>query len=323
MDNPIVFWYGPVQRFGGLGRCQRWLNILGNIADSGHLVVATFSLNGAPERSLVLGSDQHRLAAPGDFNVQLGWDEVLPGDNSLVVRVQHEQGRSHCAAVRLVVEDEDGWPLPYEVDFTVVQNLQDVVQIVDGLWKLQDDGVRTVVPYYDRVLSMGDESWTNYETTVRLTIQGFTPSQPGPPTYDVTHFGVAMRWRGHHPDQWAPNRKWYPLGAQGEFLLKDDLEACQWRILFDDPKQKPPQYARGLNKLVLGQPLRVKTQIVTLPDGRSRYRFKQWPEDAPEPLAWDIEGFEEDDYSSGALCLVPHNADFTIHGVRVERLVSP
>ena len=43
-------------------------------------------------------------------------------------------------------------------------------------------------------------------------------------------------------------------------------------------------------------------------------------EAVPEPDAWDVEGFEEDDYDSGALCLVPHNSDVTIHSVRVGKL---
>jgi len=91
------------------------------------------------------------------------------------------------------------------------------VQVVDGQWRLEADGVRTTAPYYDRVLSIGDASWTNYETTVRLTVHDFTPSAPGPPTYNVTHFGVAMRWGGHHADGLQPSRRWFPLGRRESF----------------------------------------------------------------------------------------------------------
>lgn len=323
MPNPIVFWYGPVQRFGHLGQAQRWINILGSIAEPEQVASATFAINGGVERPLTLGSDLHRLAEPGDFNAELLWDEVEPGDNSLVVRAIKKSGQPYSASLQLTVEKDRTWPLPYAIDFSAVANLQDVVQIVDGLWRLAADGVRTARPYYDRVLSIGDESWTNYETTLRLTLHGFTPPTPGPPTYNVTHLGVAMRWRGHHNDDLQPRRKWYPLGAQGEFLLKEDLTTCQWRILFDHPKDKPPQYAAGHNRPMLGQPMYLKTQIATMPDGRSRYRFKQWQDGTPEPMAWDVEGFAADDYSSGSLCLVPHNSDVTFHSVRVEILAAP
>ena len=38
------------------------------------------------------------------------------------------------------------------------------------------------------------------------------------------------------------------------------------------------------------------------------------------PADWDVQVFERDDYPSGALCLVPHNTDVTIHRVRVTPL---
>jgi hypothetical protein len=321
--SPIHFWYGPVQRFGHLGRAQRWINILGHIDDCEHIDSAVFSLNGSPERPLTLGCDLHRLARAGDFNIELSWEEVALGANELTVSAHSKTGESLRNTVQITVAEECVWPLPYAVDFSQIDDLQDAVQIVDGLWQLHKDGVRTMVPYYDRVLSMGDSSWSNYETTIRLTLHGFTPSEPGPPTYDVTHFGVAMRWRGHHSDGLQPSRQWYPLGAQGELLIKEDRRTCQWRILFDHfVAGKEPRYAVGHNELAFEKPFFVKTQVATLADGRSRYRFKQWREDLPEPIAWDVEGYEEDDYTSGALCLVPHNSDVTIHEVRIEQLTK-
>lgn len=317
----IRVWYGPVQRFGRPGRAQRWVNVLGSMSRPEEVVGATFSLNGEGPRPLSLGGDRHRLARPGDFNVELGWDELRPGANELVLIADRSDGPSASTRVVLEVEPEQAWPMPYRVDFSRVESLQDVVQVVDGLWRLDGDGVCTEEPYYDRVLALGDSSWTDYEATARLTVHAFTPPEPGPPTYDVTHFGVALRWGGHHRDGRQPSRKWYPLGSQGEFLLKDDPGDCRWRILFDG-SGKPPAYADGRNPIALGRPIRVKAQVATLPDGRSRYRFKQWPDDAPEPPSWDVEGLEADDEPSGALCLVPHNSDVTIHEVAVEPLVK-
>lgn len=317
--NPIQIWYGPIQRFGQLGRPQRWINVLGNIAADAQVEKASYALNGGDPRPLTLGGDLHRLARSGDFNVELSWDEVQAGDNTLVISAD-TAAQTCTSTVRLIVDEPRNWPLPYSVDFATAKNLQDLVQIVDGLWHLKEDGVRTAEPYYDRVLNLGDDTWTNYQTTLRLTVHDFTPSTPGPPTYGVTHFGVAMRWRGHHTDGLQPRRQWYPLGAQGEFLLKEGPQACQWRILFDRPADKAIKYADGRNTLTLGRPIRIKSQIATLPDGRSRYRFKAWDDDRPEPPGWDVEGLEADDYPSGSLCLVPHNSDVTIHQLAVTPL---
>lgn len=54
---------------------------------------------------------------------------------------------------------------------------------------------------------------------------------------------------------------------------------------FEHSKDKVPKYAAGHNHPRLGQSMFIKTQITTMPDGRSRYRFKQWQESAPEPAA--------------------------------------
>jgi len=319
----IDLWYGAVQHFGGNGQPQRWINVLGTITEPGQVASVTYALNGGSAQPLTLGGDQHRLARAGDFNVELDWNEVHAGDNELLLTATRTDGTPERKRITLRIAKGRTWPLPYHVDFSRTEDLQAAVQVVDGHWRLHDWGVRTAEPYYDRVLTMGDTSWTDYEATVRLTIHGFTPSKPGPPTYNVTHFGVAMRWRGHHRDGRQPGRKWFPLGAQGEFLLKENPDNCRWRILFDGIPEKPPTWSGQRNTLVLGQPMRVKAQVATLPDGRTRYRFKQWLEARPEPLHWDVEGYETSDYPSGALCLVPHNSDVTIHEVSVEPLSPP
>ena len=317
-DVDVRFWYGPIQSFGTKGQAQRWVNVLGQIRPPDQIESAAFSLNRGPEKPLSLGGDLHRLAMEGDFNVELAWDEVASGENTFSVSATLRNGETAHREVVVRVENGNRWPLPYAIDFFEVESLQDVVHVVDGNWSLEADGVRTVQRYYDRVLALGDTTWRDYEAIVRLTIHSFTPPEPEPPTYDVTHFGVAMRWRGHHEDRFQPNRKWFPLGAQGEFLMKTAADRSRWRILFDQSEEKPHLYSPKFNTVRLGKPIFVRAQVETLPDGRTRYRFKQWEQGGLEPLEWDVEGLEADDYPSGALCLVPHNTDVTIHEVRVE-----
>ncbi len=321
-SNPIDLWYGSKQRFGDLGKPQRWINVLGNLKQASKYNKLTFSLNGGGERNLSLGCDLHRLARDGDFNVELSCDEVKVGTNQLSLTAYSNAGKTYKRAVTLLVKKNQKWPLPYEIDFSKVENLPSVVQIVDGKWCLTHAGVRTVEPYYDRVLSMGDQLWTNYETTVRLTVHDFTPPKKGPPTYNVTHFGVAFRWRGHTQDGLQPSRRWYPLGAQGEFLVRNNLSDCQYRILFGGGKNWEPVYSPKRNLIQLDKPILIKAQVTTMDDGRSRYRFKQWNEQESEPEVWDVEGYEDPstDYPSGSLCLVPHNTDVTIHHVRIVSL---
>lgn len=313
----IEVWYGQQQRFGHLGEPQRWINVLGRVTPSHQLLAATIRVNDGESRPLAIGSDSHRLADAGDFNAELGWDELRIGKNHLIVKATWRDGRSEQSDVEIGVARNERWPLPYYVDFRKTTNLQDVVQVVDGKWRLTPEGVRTERPYYDRVLTMGDTHWKNYQATIRFTLHGFAPSENGPPTYNVTHVGVALRWRGHTADDRQPSRQWYPLGAQGEFLIKPDLSKCQWRVL---PSQKDRTYAETVHKIDLHQPLKIKAQVATIAAGDSRYRFKLWAEGKPEPRAWDVEHIEkgDGDFPSGSLCLVPHNTDVTYRDVRVE-----
>ena len=321
-SSPVIdVWYGDQQYFGYQGKAQRWVNILGNVSPKDQLDSLTYSVNGSKGGTLTLGSDRHRLAKEGDFNVELSWDALHEGENPLILQAWKNGQVSGSKKVQLNVKHNKQWPLPYSLDFRKVASLQKAVQVLDGKWELTPDGVKTSEPYYDRVLSMGDANWKNYEADIILSIHSFTPSEPGPPTYNVSHFGVAMRWRGHHTDGRQPSRKWFPLGAQGEMLLKPDPDSCRWRILFDgaDP-EKPHVYTAHRNAVPLNTLLRIRTQVATMKDGRSRYRFKQWIAGQSEPVDWDIEGYEANDYPSGALCLVPHNSGVTIQSVSVRPL---
>ena len=317
--SAIQIWHGKHQVFGTLGRPQRWVNVLGKVTSSGNIQSLSYQVDKRPSQPLSWGSDLHRLARAGDFNVELPYADLAPGKHQIKVEGRFQDGSRATAHSEIVIQPPTQWPLPYRVDFREVDKIQDAVQVVDGHWQLTDAGIRTKERWYDRVLSIGDTTWTNYDARVRLTLHDFTPSQRSAPTYNVTHFGVALRWRGHTADGKQPSRRWYPLGAQGEFLIKNDLTQNQWRILHNGGPGWKPSYGEARHAIQLNQAFWVRAQVQTLDDGRSRYRFKQWNATVREPDNWAVESTEpaETDYPSGALCLVPHNSDVTIHDVTI------
>ncbi len=318
-DRTLRLWYGPEQRFGHLGEPQRWANVLGHVGGAGSLDALEYELNEGEPRPLAVGTDLHRLARAGDFNVELGWDALRPGPNRLRLRARWTDGATASTIVRLLVERGRTWPLPYHVDFSQVDDLQDVVQVVDGEWRPTPDGVRTASRWYDRVLAVGDASWRDYEATVLVTLHGFTPAQRGPPTYGVPHVGIGLRWPGHSADGLQPSRQWHPLGAATEFLIQPGGQSGRWRILADGGARFAQVRAPAVSPLAPERRFRLKAQVTTLADGRSRYRVKQWNDGAPEPPVWAVEGTEAagEDVPTGSLLVVPHNTDVTVHEIHV------
>jgi hypothetical protein len=314
----IDVWYGPRQRFGHIGNPQRWVNILGSAAPAEQIAHIEYSLNGGDFRPLSKGPDLHRLARPGDFNIEIDRADLKEGANKVLIRVFTGDGAS--AETEVIVEYAGGnrWPLPYTVDWSQVQSIQDAAQIVDGRWRLEDGGVRTAEPYYDRVLAFGDVNWTSFAATVEVVFHGFPGKQRGGPHFGVNHAGVTLRWRGHADDGKQPRVQWYPLGSATEFTLEKDLAQCRWRILPGPPSR--PVWAADPYPIELGRPYLLKGEVKTMPDGRHRYRNKIWSPDRNELDFWAVESFEDPagDFGSGSLLLIAHNSDVTFRRLTID-----
>ncbi|MCR9296526.1 MAG: hypothetical protein NXI32_27765, partial [bacterium] len=324
----IDFWYEQ-QSFGKLGVTQRWINILGNISPAGTVQQARYRVDGGDWSELSLGSDLHRLARSGDFNVELSTAAVEPGEHDLEVAVATKSGERTSKSIRFVVHpDPVFWKLPYAIDFRDegiqregMAAVHEAAQIIDGKWALQTDGLRTMESWYDRVVGVGKD-WADFDARVLLTIHGFTPSQKGPPTYGVSHCGLALRWPGHTADGLQPSRKWFPMGCQGELLLRRPASECRWRALPGAETNSRPVYAEEDSEVPFGEPMYMRAQVQTLENGESRYRFKHWLASEKEPESWFVTQAEDAsaDLQSGALLIVPHNSDVTIHAIQVSAL---
>lgn len=320
----INVWYGSPQNFGHLGNPQRFINILGNISTPDDMVInsASYRINGSDEIPLTLGLDKHRLAEAGDFNIEINLEELFDGENNVIINAINSLGKSISEKVVVNYTSGKQWSLPYSIDFAEVIDIQDVAQIVDGKWTIENGGARTIVSYYDRVLAFGEMNWENYEVTTEVTINDFTPPFEEPPSYNVTHFGIGARWKGHHDDGYQPRRKWYPLGAAMEFTLSPNLDKCHWRMfgggLGEETifiKQKKGKSIE-LNKRYIFK-MRVKTQA----DSSTLYQMKMWSADQEEPIKWDLEQNKTGrNYRTGSIVLAAHHTDVTIWKVNINPL---
>lgn len=321
--NQIEFWYGPVQEFGHVGgHPQQQINILGHVALDAKIAKLEFSIDGGDPKKLSFKEDKKRIAKDGDFNIEIDRGELLKGRSTVTVIATSKGGgkvRKSVTVIHHEIRPGKRWPLPYKVDWSEVEHIQDVVQVVDGKWELTKDGVRSVERYYDRCFAFGDASWQDYEVTTSVIVHKLTGPREGPNSTGVTHAAIALRWPGHDYDGKQPTVKWHPLGATAEFRLGKVLKQCRWRV-FDGQRQYYKESPRR-RVLQFETPYSMKHQVITAPSGESIYRTRLWKTGEREPEAWDLERVEpKDDVPRGSALLLAHHSDVTFGDIEVVDL---
>ena len=311
----ITIWYGDEQTFGSPAVAQRWINILGRVENSTDLSRFSYGINGGPSAALSWGPDRHRLAAAGDFNVEIDRSLLREGENRIGLHAEYRDGARCERTVVIRVNNRDVWPLPYSVEWEKSGCDQTPVQIVDGLWERSESGLRVVEPYYDRTIAIGDPGWENYEINADVVFHGLR--QPGDRDggNNVIHIAVAMRWPGHDVDEHQPHRKWYPLGITAEFRLDARLTGGSWRMLAGGSEKHELDECKAIAP---GAAYRVKGRVQDESGGATAYRAKLWPVDSAEPPGWDIEyRRRKSDMPSGCALLIAHYSIVTFGDISV------
>lgn len=327
----INIWHGQVQRVGHLGFAQDDFNVMGEVSED--VVSFTYVMDRGLPVPLTIGADLHcgdtrRLARRGHFNADIPIASLKPGANEIVLVGRDLHGREISETV--VVHREDGrCDLPVSIDWSEIENPQDVGQFVDGHWRLDGDGIRTVHTGYDRVFLIGETSWQDYETTVSITIHR-VEEETGPVS-GGNGVGILMRFCGHvtgGPMQFPPGQpKWgyQPFGA---------IAWLRWM----DRAGKPPQlqfYQGGKNAMrdhgsydvEVGQTYWMKARCKTLSDGVNgegvtQYSFKIWQANEAEPLNWTWVEMQTsfDAKRQGGVVLLAHHVDATFGNVLITPL---
>lgn len=311
-NAPIInIWYGDNQRFGDLGTTQVWLNILGDVATApdADLASFTFSLNGGDPVALSVGPDQRRLAYGGDFNVEMNIVDVINGDNVVEIVAIDTFGETTVKTVNFHYNSTTEWPLPYSVNWDSVTDIPDAAQIVDGFWALVPGGVRIQEKEYDRVLTVGDVLWEDYEITVPITVHDFDPGYLGPISVSAG-FGITLKWTGHTDDPvfcpqphcgWLPSGAgaWYDIGSGGPLILDGDTDSSV-----------------SINP---GDTYIWKYRVENVGVGYL-YSLKVWEQGTPEPTDWNLVRFRDSDMPSGSIVLNCHHVDATFGDIEIVPL---
>ncbi len=320
----LTVWYGGQQPFGQQGNPQRWANILGNVANPTSISSLVYTLNGGAPRPLSLGPDKRRLAQAGDFNIELDITELQAGANQVVVTATDKNNVSTVQNVTVNYTAGTTWPLPYTADWGSASTIQAVAQIVDGQWAKTGDTIRPTWLDYDRLIGIGDMSWTDYEVVVPITIHaidaadGFKSPSNGP------GIGMIMRWSGHYQETTEqPRIGWRELGALGWFRWSRDANSnisagLQLLGYFNKELAANPAIVPEFGKAYL-----FKMRVESVANAGDIYRFKVWEAAQAEPAAWHMEGRGvAAEPTRGSLLLVAHHVDASFGKVTVTPLTN-
>ncbi|MCB0991199.1 MAG: hypothetical protein KDB16_09495, partial [Acidimicrobiales bacterium] len=223
----IDVWGGDSISVGSRGVPQRFVNIVGNVSDEGTVVNLTAQLEGGVARSMRIGPAERRLVQDGDFNVDIPIVELHPGINRVTLVATDNSG---LTTTRVVSIDYD--PISVRpnmvVDWTQLGSIDEAAHVVDGKWRITNDGIRTAEPGYDRIVSIGHITWESYEVLTSFTVHGITPDHLDQPS-NGAGVGIAAHWTGHssNPDGNNPLVGFLP-DADG-FVPLGALAWVRWR----------------------------------------------------------------------------------------------
>ncbi len=262
-------------------------------------------------------------AVPASFTVGLT-DGVGFGDVSPLAGGAIDPVAVTVGTLEEPVAGAASWPLPATVDWSGASSPTDRAVVVDGKWHIEGDEVRTTDMGYDRLINIGNQTWTDYEVSAPVTVHSLdfdNGFQSGPPL-----IGYILRWNGHNdtietgrqPQQgWLPDTvNPTPLGAMALVRWHSDgsTPIHVWNHRTANMDTNP-----GL-QLQVGSTYMFKASVKTLPGGDTEYKFRVWPQGTPEPGVWSVEfvaGTDDHQPANGSLQLVAHEADVSFGTVEV------
>jgi len=300
-DEPSIdLWHGDNQAFGSVGEPQPLTNVLGNVTDPDGISKLVYSLNGGPNQKLGIGAGGTTLHLPGDISVNTPFSGLMTGDNSIVITATDTLGNQSVEEMNLHYASGNVWPLPYDIDWSTAGDVTQVAQPVNGLWGIEGDGVRTLIPGYDRLLALGESSWDGYEVTTTVTINDDSLACKG------GGVGLLLGWDGYGGKT--------PWGAIGWYQ-----HATQTRWVLQLLGSKPMATDRN-RVLEIGVPYVFKMQMerTSVSPVEYTYRLKVWPQGQTEPTGWDLTGAHS--LGGGSIGLLSHYVDATFGDVTVVPL---
>ena len=314
----IEIWRGHDETFGTVGIPQRWVNILGNVADPDGVASLTYRLNGGPWQPLNMGPTDDRLAYPGDFNVELDNAALLPGANTVELTAVDALGNASTTTVNVDWEGAGrAWPMPYTAHWTSAASASQQAQIIEGQWVYDGNGIRPAATGFDRLVTLGSMSWTDYDVTATITFNSFDLSKPAL----GSAAGLALGWQGH--SDWGQPHFGHPSGGLC-FYDSDGQDPGLFKLLlaYSPGPAHDTVLGKSFMDIPLGVPYKLRFREQRIIAGSTRYSCKSGRPPAPTD-AWTLQTDITDwggvvGTRPGSVVLVAHNSDATFGDVSIR-----
>ena len=316
-ESIFDIWYGDTQDFGTPGSPQRWVNVLGRVSDPQGIDTLEYRLNAGAWVNMGLGDDGRRLHGMGDFNVDLLVSDLLIGANVVELRATDSLGSETMHTVTANWDPTQDFPMPYVIDWASIGVVTDAAVPIDGYWTLSPDGltINNVDDGYDRLAAVGEQTWSQYEVLVPITVNSFSPNANQAPS-NGPGIGIMMRWNGHNesvdpgaqpqvgfkPEAGTPT----PLGAIAWY--RDPVNGDAGLQILDETANVAVDDTGFA--LTLGTTYMFRARVEgTTP---ATYSLKVWDSAVTEPVAWSLQWTapgNSDEPTSGSVLLVAHEVD--------------
>jgi len=311
----ITLWYGNTPSFGQLGNPQNAINILGNVSDPNGIQSLSYTLNGGSSIALSRGPDSRRLLQAGDFNIDINTSSLNSGANTIVITATSNGSQTSNTTVTVNYTPAVRWQQNYSIKWNSAGAITSVAQPVDGHWTLSDGIVKPTYLGYDRLLAIGDRTWSDYEVTVPITIFSIDSAAISDATSRGPGVGLLFRWAGHTDDPvsgWQPKTGYLPFGAIGWYKW-GYLDPTEVRFRLEGNNLNLMQQDNSGFHLAFGVTYIFKMRVETITGIGGAYRFRVWQQGQPEPSTWLLQGQGlMSDPQTGCFALLSHhvNAEF-------------
>ncbi|MFT5200730.1 MAG: hypothetical protein ACI9C1_000094 [Candidatus Aldehydirespiratoraceae bacterium] len=326
-EFPIIEIYGGRDRtFGLTGDPQPTASITGIVRSPTGSYDVRWRLDRGEWTDLIPNPASTRVIDPGEFSIELeqnrisstgttmeiearetGVAETITADDGTeTLEITPGAANSVLLDLELLGSQDFG---PDKTVFWGEEDLDTLAQIANGGWKQVPGGITPLEVGPQRIILIGDQSWSDYEVEFAFVPGAVVPAVDPEPV--LPWAGVYLGWRGFDPVSAASNEILRTAGGVGFGQGDGGITVAGVRNETEFISNT------GVITMVPGVRYRMRASAQTVRDG-AEVRLKLWIDGDPEPDNWTVEHLNVGARSGGSLALVAHRWDIVFESITIR-----